>query len=367
MSLFCGRETGRHGSERTRASHSEAEASAPTNLRVKNHNHFGRSRNELPRDSRSCGDVHRTGFRGELPRANPVAKIHLASVSNWSLKLRSEDQEIQCSFQPFVDKIWCLIFNPLQHRDLRVNGHEKWLAEYLRRAEPSRTNPNLWSHLRLFAGCDDRCGVSGYIVSSSAEFSFFLLSMCMEAPESTTDSLASGSIVDGARRHQSKKCEKTKAKPPKARRPGPCFDPGFLEFCTLHLPSPILLCGPIALASASLFLTEILEFWNDWISRMWMRGLTYLQRWTFSSRTVMKRSPTGVYRSRRSDLDHCPRSLWDLVTTGNILWAPFSFLLFCFRSRSIVVDQRGLRHTLARICALSQKTMRILSSSNLFN
>ena len=74
MSHFCGGGTGRHGSEGTHGSLSAAEASAPTHFPVKNPNHFGRSRKELLRDNRSCGDFLRTGFRGELPRANPMTK-----------------------------------------------------------------------------------------------------------------------------------------------------------------------------------------------------------------------------------------------------------------------------------------------------
>ena len=39
-------------------------------------------------------------------------------------------------------------------------------------------------------------------VSGSAEFKSFLLSMCIAAPKSTTNTLSSGSNLDGARTHQ---------------------------------------------------------------------------------------------------------------------------------------------------------------------
>ena len=45
-------------------------------------------------------------------------------------------------------------------------------------------------------------------VSNSAEFESFLLIMCIDAPESTTNSLSSGLIVDGEGRHQFSEGEK---------------------------------------------------------------------------------------------------------------------------------------------------------------
>ena len=45
-------------------------------------------------------------------------------------------------------------------------------------------------------------------VSNSADFKSFLLIMCIDAPESTTNSLSSGLIVDGAGRHLFSESEK---------------------------------------------------------------------------------------------------------------------------------------------------------------
>ena len=45
-------------------------------------------------------------------------------------------------------------------------------------------------------------------VSDSAEFKSFLLIMCIDALESTTTSLSSGSRVDGAGKHQFSEGEK---------------------------------------------------------------------------------------------------------------------------------------------------------------
>ena len=45
-------------------------------------------------------------------------------------------------------------------------------------------------------------------VSNSAEFKSFLLIMCIDAPESTTNSLSSSLRVDGAGKHLFSECEK---------------------------------------------------------------------------------------------------------------------------------------------------------------
>ena len=88
------------------------------------------------------------------------------------------------------------------------------------------------------------------IVSISAEFKSFLLIICIDAPESTTNSLSSGLIVDGAGRHQFSEGEKNVVF---------CFSFNLRIFlaCTL-------LHGHIALAIPSLPETDpqILEHWG---------------------------------------------------------------------------------------------------------
>ena len=58
--------------------------------------------------------------------------------------------------------------------------------------------------LHFTVGCDVRC--EGFLdtrkVSSSAEFRSFLLSMCIENPEFTTNYLSSGFVEDGAGKHR---------------------------------------------------------------------------------------------------------------------------------------------------------------------
>ena len=76
-------------------------------------------------------------------------------------------------------------------------------------------------------------------VSKSAEFRPFLLIMCIDAPESTTNSLPSGLIFDGEGRHHFTVGEKNVVL---------CFSltSGF------SLPASTLLCEPSALATLSL-------------------------------------------------------------------------------------------------------------------
>ena len=63
--------------------------------------------------------------------------------------------------------------------------------------------------LHFSIGCYDCLGLHDFVtVSNSAEFRCFLLIMCIDAPESTTNSLSFGSILDSARKHRSLESEK---------------------------------------------------------------------------------------------------------------------------------------------------------------
>ena len=88
-------------------------------------------------------------------------------------------------------------------------------------------------------------------VSISAEFKSFLLIMCTDAPESTTNSRSSGLRFDGANRHLFSEDEKNAAS----------FSP--LIFTKYCWPASTLLHGHIALATLSLPETDpqILEHW----------------------------------------------------------------------------------------------------------
>ena len=87
-------------------------------------------------------------------------------------------------------------------------------------------------------------------VSNSAEFKSFLLIMCIDAPESTTNSLSSGLRVDGAGRHQF----------PKVRRMLFYVSPFILGY---FWPASTLLHGHIALAIPTFLETDLqnLEHW----------------------------------------------------------------------------------------------------------
>ena len=84
-------------------------------------------------------------------------------------------------------------------------------------------------------------------VSNSAEFKSFLLIMCIDAPDFTTNSLSSGLVLDGEGRHHF----------PQARRMQLCVSPITSGF---SLPAFTLLREPSALAT--LFLRPILKFWS---------------------------------------------------------------------------------------------------------
>ena len=86
-------------------------------------------------------------------------------------------------------------------------------------------------------------------LSNSAEFKSFLLIMCIDASESTTNSLSSGLRVDGAGKHQFSEREKNAV----------LFSPLILGY---FWPTSTLLHGTIALTIPSLPETDpqILEF-----------------------------------------------------------------------------------------------------------
>ena len=85
----------------------------------------------------------------------------------------------------------------------------------------------------------------------SASFKSFLLIICIDAPESTTNSRSSGLRFDGAGRHLFSEGEKNVA----------LFSPRILKH---FWPASTLLHGPLALATLSLPETDpqILEHWG---------------------------------------------------------------------------------------------------------
>ena len=106
--------------------------------------------------------------------------------------------------------------------------------------------------LHFLIGCYDRRGLLDVVtISNSEEFKSFLLIMCIDALESTTNSLSSGLRVDGAGRHQFSEGEKNA-----------------VSCVSFHLriffPASTLLHGHIALAIPSLPETDpqILEHWG---------------------------------------------------------------------------------------------------------
>ena len=72
----------------------------------------------------------------------------------------------------------------------------------------SLTNCGLFIRLHFTIGCNNLHRTSRCRFPNSAEFKSFLLIVCIDAPESTTNSLSSGLRVDGAGRLQFSEGEK---------------------------------------------------------------------------------------------------------------------------------------------------------------
>ena len=98
-------------------------------------------------------------------------------------------------------------------------------------------------------------------VSNSAELRAFLLTICMLAPESTTNSLVSGFIVDAVGKIHSSVGEKNVA-------------------FSFPLKSPRVSAGT-SLVSFNLSLRSVLELHSVWTALMRKFDLYFIHRWTF--------------------------------------------------------------------------------------
>ena len=114
---------------------------------------------------------------------------------------------------------WDVVFDRWSIRQ-NVRVHRKAfrairLLAYHRGRQQSRINPILWQKLWLFTSplaVMTIVGLHDFVkVSISAEFKSFVLIMCIDAPESTTNSLSSGLRVDFLGRHQFSEGEKNAA------------------------------------------------------------------------------------------------------------------------------------------------------------
>ena len=105
-------------------------------------------------------------------------------------------------------------------------------------------------------------------VSSSAEFRSSLLSMCIEAPASTTNSPSSGLVEDGAGGHQTSEGEKNVA-----------LSFSLSLWTLLHVPR---VSAGASLLFQSLFLSPVLKFWSFGATLMRTSVLNHTLRWTLS-------------------------------------------------------------------------------------
>ena len=106
-------------------------------------------------------------------------------------------------------------------------------------------------------------------VSISAEFKSVLLIMCIDAPESTTNSLSYVFIVDGEGRHQFSEGEKNVF----------LCSPSFLGYI---LPFSTLLHGHLALAFPSLHETDP-QILGHWVALMRITWANHSKRWVLVS------------------------------------------------------------------------------------
>ena len=123
-------------------------------------------------------------------------------------------------------------------------------------------------------------------VSNSAEFKSFLLIMCIDASESTTNSLSSGFRVSGACRHQFSEGEKN------------AVFIFLLEFWWYFWPTSTLLHGHIALAIPSLPETDP-QILGIGVTLMRITWANHSKRWIFVSNVSM--THPGFSESNTSD------------------------------------------------------------------
>ena len=123
-------------------------------------------------------------------------------------------------------------------------------------------------------------------VSNSTELKSFLLTMCILAPESTTNSLSSGFIVDAAGKIHSSAGEKN------------VVFVLFFELVNMFGQSPRVSAGA-SLLSFSLLLRSVLKFYSAGTALMRKFDLYFIQRWTlaFSDVCLTQRSSCESYSS----------------------------------------------------------------------
>ena len=111
-------------------------------------------------------------------------------------------------------------------------------------------------------------------VSHSAEFKTFLLIMCIDAPESTTNSLSSRLTVGGEGRHQFSEGEKN------------VVFLFLLQFQETSCHFPCCFTG-ISLLPFCLFLRPILKFWSIGVTLMRITWANHSKRWILVSNVSM--------------------------------------------------------------------------------
>ena len=167
------------------------------------------------------------------------------------------------------------------------------LLAYPRGLSLSRIYPILWQTVGSSCVCTSLLAgmtVVGLLdvvkVTNSVEFKSFLLIMCIDAPESTTNSLSSGLRIDGAGRHQFSEGEKNAVL---------SFSLNFRIFlASLHAAS-----RATSLLPFRLFLRPILKFWSIGVRLMRITWANHSKRWILVSNVSMTHH--GFSESNTSD------------------------------------------------------------------
>ena len=123
-------------------------------------------------------------------------------------------------------------------------------------------------------------------VSNSAEFKSFLLIVCIDAPDSTINSLSSGLRVDGAGRHQFSEGEKNAV--------------SVFSFIFRYILGQLPNCFTgTSLLPFRLFLRPILKFWSIGVTLMRITWANHSKRWILVSNVSM--TYHGFSESNTSD------------------------------------------------------------------
>ena len=174
----------------------------------------------------SCDGCHHTVLRVLWILVDAGCNVGFATYWRWKSRCswawrvwqRSVRSSPCCFFQSVCHFWWVVVSDHWStRRNIRIRDRRRVFRMrerpvYLREALLSRIKSNFWHTRSLFLLFALRRWrqqpSSDFLDTNSAELRPFQLIMCIDGPESTTNSLSSGFIADGAGKHHSLVCEK---------------------------------------------------------------------------------------------------------------------------------------------------------------